>query len=363
MPGNALPLQNIPYSLRQLSKPQARFCLSVARFIESELSIALTGSRILVGLSGGADSCTLLLCLHYLAGIKKFSLCAAHLDHALRPSSAAEAEWCKELCSQLSIPFFSTRLDIASMSQDAKTGIEEYARSARYAFFNSVADQERCCWIATGHNKNDLAEDVLMRLVRGAGWPGLGGMPAVAPSRRLMRPLLMSSRPDIENFLAGIGLTWLEDESNIDQAYFRNRVRSVFLPLVLKENPSFLDTVAGLWLLARTDEAYFDELLSETLATGKDIIACSSLCASEEVKFFTGLNQLKTLPKALRLRLYKYMLAKLGKGQPLLDNLLRLDAGLTSLLEGKGRQRESRHQFPGGKQAVVSSKGIRWEKS
>lgn len=347
----------LPVSLQQLPPAQARFCLAAARFLEKDLAVALQGAKILVALSGGADSSALLLCLRCLSQSKGFSLRAAHLDHALRPSSAEEAEQCRRLCESLSIPFSSRRVDVAALSQEEKTGVEACARKVRYAFFSSLADDEGCDWIAFGHNKNDLAEDMLMRLMRGAGWPGLGGMRAIDEKRRLLRPLLMTSREEIEAFLQGLGIAWIEDESNADAAYFRNRVRNTLLPLILKENPAFLESAAGLWRLARADERYF----SEALAGKKPLQELSVAPGEGESSLFTPMAELRAMPQALRLRLYKSMLDKLGSGQALLDNLLRLDASLADFISGAARHGQREHQFPGGKTALVSSKGICWK--
>lgn len=355
MPGNPESFEKIPPGLQQLAPPQARFCLSVARFVEKDLCVRLTGTRILVALSGGADSSALLLCLRYLSQKSHFSLCVAHLDHAIRDSSAYEAEWCRALCARLAIPFFSRRVDVAAMSGKEKAGLEENARNTRYAFFRAVAEAEGCDWTVTGHSKNDLAEDVLMRLLRGAGWPGLGGMPAVDPERRLLRPLLMSARREIESFLKPLGLVWLEDESNADPAYFRNRVRNILLPLMLEENPAFLDTAAGLWRLARIDEDFFEAIVPAAASCGEG-------GELPERTLFTRMADLRTLPQAVRLRLYKKNLARLGSGQALLDNLLRLDKSLENTLQGTAREGRSEHQFPGGKLAVVTRRGISWEK-
>ena len=345
----------LPPTLQRLSPHQARFCLTAARFMEKELALSLAGQRILVAYSGGADSTALLLALHYLAPGKDFSLCAAHLDHSLRPASAREADECRRLCLRLNIPFFTRRLDIAAISRKNGTGLEECARRERYAFLSSVALQENCDWIAAAHNQNDLAEDILMRLIRGAGWPGLGGMPALDWKRHLVRPLLLHPREAIEDFLVGLGVNWATDESNTDPAYLRNRVRSSLLPLILQENPSFLDSAAGLWRLARIDEAWFAGLLPPVTApSGQENTGPDD--GSPDV--FTDMDDLRGLPKALRLRLYKNILQKLGGGQALLDNLLRLDAGVEEAVRGKGPGRA--HQFPGGKRAVVNARGITW---
>ena len=336
---------SLPQTLQDLSPAQARFCLGTNRFLRKELGVSLTGTRILAGFSGGADSTALLLTLRYLAPVSGFSLYAAHLDHGLRPGSSGEAEACRVFCEALGIPFFLERLE----RPDSAAGIEDASRRARYAFFDRAASHCGADWIATGHNANDLAEDVLMRLTRGAGWPGLSGMAAVDSRRRLLRPLLLTARSALEDFLRSLGTGWLTDESNCDRSYFRNRVRHDLLPFFLKENPAFLDAVAGLWRLGRIDETCFEEVL-----TG---FADNVEQDGEKTPFFLERRVLEAMPKALRLRLYKRTLDALGKGQALMPGLLALDEAF--LRNGT----PTTHQFPGGKQARADAGGIRWSRS
>ena len=404
-------IPRIPASLQALPPAQARFCLAVSRFVKQDLGLDIRGASLLVGFSGGADSTALLLVLHYLAPSLHLTLAAAHLDHGLRPSSGREADLCRAFCRELGIACVSERRDVAAERQRNKTGIEEQGRAARYGFFAQAAARMGSDWIATGHQNNDLAEDLLMRLIRGAGWPALSGMPAVDPERRLLRPLLLTPRKDIEEFLSSLGLPWLRDESNDDRAYLRNRVRLDLLPLVLRENPAFLNSAAGLWRLGRIDEDYFDALLPDPAAppereeepapqpapdlltnpetqpkcrgkgwqalagcgaeprfrqTASTKLALSAVSDQPEPPappvsgFAPALvmraEQLATLPKALRLRFYRKALSRLGPGQPLLPLLLALDRAWINGGE------KTTHRFPGGKTAVVDKKRIFWKK-
>ena len=369
----------IPASLQELQPAQARFCLAVSRFVKHDLGLDIRGASLLVAFSGGADSTALLLALRYLAPSLHLKLAAAHLDHGLRPSSDKEADFCRAICDELGIVCVSERRDVAARRRRNKTGLEEEGRSARYDFFAQVASRLENDWIVTGHQNNDLAEDVLMRLIRGAGWPALSGMPAVDRKRRLLRPLLLTPRKDIEDFLSSLGLTWLQDESNDDRAYLRNRVRLDLLPLVLRENPAFLNNAAGLWRLGRIDEEYFSALLPSpdtppgqeeepAPEPGPEGLTIPSPEAADRPEppgrpgfgsasaLVMRREQLTVLPKALRLRFYRKALSRLGPGQPLLPLLLALDRAWTNGGE------KTTHRFPGGKSAVVDKKSIFWKK-
>ena len=358
-----LSLSAPPGSLQSLPPAQARFCLSVSRFVEKELELRLEDAAVLVGFSGGADSTALLLSLHYLAPRLGCTLIAAHLDHQLRPTSEQEALACREFCAGLGVPFISGKDCVSTLSQRTQCGVEDAGRAARYRFYAETAEQHGCDWIAVGHTANDLAEDVLMRLVRGTGWPGLSGMAAVDGERRIVRPLLLSSRAGIEDFLTGLGVGWLTDESNADPAYFRNRIRHTLLPLLLRENPNLLDGIAGLWRLGRIDRVYFESVVPGFVSNDR-LLPTKRGEHGERTpdlpgpatpeRHFSPHDQLMALPKALRLRLYKKELDALGPGQARLSSLLALD---DAFLRQGGK---TKHQFPGGKLALLSKKGILW---
>ncbi len=360
-------LPRIPESLQKLTPAQARFCLAVARFLKLDLDLDIRGHSLLVGFSGGADSMALLLVLHYLAPSLSLRLTAAHLNHGLRPSSAEEADFCRAFCQRLGVPYLSEACDIVGQSRRNKTGLEEEGRAARYDFFARAGRESGSDWIATGHQNNDLAEDLLMRLIRGAGWPALSGMPAVDRNRGLLRPLLHTPRKDIEDFLLSLDLDWVRDESNEDRAYLRNRVRAELLPLILRENPAFLATATGLWKLGRIDQDYFGALLPSPDAVSDpdstpevlpDPVSAPSPPSGDRnaPAILMRREWLETMPKALRLRFYKKVLSGLGPGQPLLPSLLALDrAWLTG-------GEKSTHHFPGRKTAMVNKKSILWRK-
>lgn len=194
------------------------------------------GSRGLVAVSGGADSVALFHLLHGVAKTRKLELHMAHLDHALRPDSPADAAHVRDLCGALSVPLTEKRIDIEALAKAGKGGIEETAREARRHFLRETARAEGCSWIALAHQRDDQAETFLLRLLRGAGTTGLAGMRPVDPP--FVRPLLEFSRAELVYWLAGEGIAWREDASNQDTAFARNRVRHELLPLLASYNPA-----------------------------------------------------------------------------------------------------------------------------
>lgn len=332
-PNTTVKLQNMP-------APQAHFCLRVERFLRREIEVELDGGVVVCGFSGGVDSTVLLAVLAALAPRLGCTVVAAYLDHGLRSESADEAVHCGELCAKLGVEFATERVDVAALADGA--GLEEVAREARYAFLHRVLDAQAASpkYLAVGHHLDDLAEDMLMRLTRGTGWPQLGGMRAYDPARRLLRPLLTTTRKDIERFARPLELPWVEDASNLDPAAsLRNRMRLEVMPLLLRENPNFLESVASLWRGAQEDRDYYASLAASVRDPQPD-------------PNFLPRGAIADLHPTLRLRIYKTCLESLGPGQPLADGLRRLDAAFLSGGGGKTLQ------FPGDKEARVSGSGV-----
>lgn len=336
-------------TLQELPKDAARLALEVEKFITRELDFDPAGKELVLAFSGGADSKALFYIMLVLAPRLRFSLSIAHLDHSLRESSKSEAEDAKKLAEEYGLVCHTSRMDVGALSQKLKLGSEEAGRVARLEFMEHLkrkaGKEGRDLWIIFGHQLNDLAEDVMMRLVRGTGWPALGGMRGLDEARRHLRPLLLTSRADIEKFLISLKADWIKDPMNEDPAYLRNRVRSRIVPLLLEENPSFLQGVADLWRLSGWDGELYSGLLKQVNAKPE----ADGLTLEHAA--------LGALPKALRLRAYKKALEALpGPGQPLLSNLLALDRAWADKKGG------AELQFPGNKKARVIRGAIKFSR-
>ncbi|MEW6273073.1 MAG: tRNA lysidine(34) synthetase TilS [Thermodesulfobacteriota bacterium] len=197
-------------------------------------SAAAAGSRLLVAASGGADSTALLFALDALCrrGELDATLAVAHLNHLLRGAeSEGDAAHVRELARSLGLPcFVGERPDLAG----TRANREARAREARYAFLREVAQGWGAGHVLVAHTRDDQAETLLLRLARGAGPAGLGGM---APARGdgVLRPLLEQTHEACVAYLRGRGVAWREDSSNADESLFRNRVRRRLLPALEKE--------------------------------------------------------------------------------------------------------------------------------
>lgn len=345
----------LPRRLQELPRPCARLCLRVRRFIHSLLPEASLSGPVLVAFSGGADSTALAIILHCLG----MSPQLAHLDHGLRAESRAEALHAASFAQRLNAPFLTERIAVADLARQENLGLEAAGRLARYRFLERARRETGADWIATGHQLDDLCEDQLMRLIRGTGWPGLGGMPALDGKRRLLRPLLATRRSEIETFLAALGLDRIEDPSNSDARFTRNRIRHELLPIIRRENPAHADAGLDLWRLARLDESYWNGIIEPALAAIRPELLPAEACERPRdalPALHLPRHAFAHLPAAARLRVYMALIrngAELrGKGQARAETLFRLDE---CCMNGQGVKH---FQFPGQLSLIVCAEGV-----
>jgi len=248
------------------------------------------GDRVVIGVSGGADSVCL---LHILNRLKKelgISLHIAHLDHALRKESGKDAKFVERIATKLKIPIILKRVDIKRIAK--KLSLEEAARNIRLAFLLRVASKVEADKVALAHNFDDQAETVLMRILRGTGLYGLSG---ISLKRRMgqtiiIRPLLEIRRKEIEGFLKAEKIGFCTDKTNRDEVYFRNKIRRRLLPLLEKEyNKNIREVLFNLALSAGSDYECLKEIAARSFKGSKIKLNLDSL--------------IKLHPSIMRLRL------------------------------------------------------------
>lgn len=222
------------------------------------------GSKILVGLSGGADSTALVCALKELEEKLDITLCAVHVNHMIRQGEAdRDQQFSEQLCKSKGIPFYCKKIDIPALCEKSGNSTELEARIRRYEAFEQLAKQVGADYIATAHNKNDLCETMIFNLVRGCSLKGLTSVPAKRDN--IIRPLLNCSREEIENYLKQSGQDFVTDSTNFDTIYSRNHIRHKVMPALLKINPSLNDTLFKSSLRFKQDNDFLYDLARQHL--------------------------------------------------------------------------------------------------
>lgn len=253
------------------------------------------GDRVIVALSGGADSVALTFGLYLLKEELGITLEAAHFNHHLRGEESHRDEaFVRAFCQSYGIP---VRISGAQVLPGEK-GLEAAAREARYAFLRSLPGK-----VATAHTADDNAETVLLRLLRGTGLKGLG---AIAPvNGNIIRPMLSVTREEVEAFLEEYALPHVEDSSNGENAFLRNRVRHEIMPLLRQENPRIGENLSAMAQNFRQEEAFLQSLLPETMPP---------------------VSRLKELPGPIRRRLLERFLKDSGVKEPEQVHILQMES-------------------------------------
>ena len=222
---------------------------------------------LVVAVSGGPDSLTLLYALADLQEPLKLRLHGAHLDHGLRGSQGtADSRFVAQTFRTLGIPATVEEADVPSVRARDRLSVEEAARKVRYVFLSKVAHEVQAHAVALGHTADDQAETVLMHLIRGTGLTGLRGMEPLSrwrpspdePGLTLIRPLLNVTRQETEAYCRAQGLLPRQDESNLSSEFTRNRLRNQLLPVLQSFNPNIRDALLRLAHSAAQDLAYLE---------------------------------------------------------------------------------------------------------
>lgn len=307
-----------------------------------QTSLLKPGLRLAVAVSGGADSVALFRALAERSGELGLVLHAAHLHHGLRGAEAdGDLEFVRSLAAELRLPFHEARVDTAAEARsNAAAGkpaetIEEAARRLRYAWFRQLLSETPLDAIATAHTLDDQAETVVAKFLRGAWTEGLAGIaPRLqTPEGPILRPLLATTRAEVEAYLGALGQSWREDSTNRHLTFTRNRIRHELLPLLERWNPRLPQHLAQMAELARDEEAWWQSevarLASQLLLPGKPVRgggrAAGDGLALEAVR-------LSALQPALQRRLLRHAAALLG---------VRLDFPATEALRTLGLEGRS----------------------
>jgi tRNA(Ile)-lysidine synthase len=283
-----------------------------------EQQLLRPGNRVAVACSGGADSVALLRILVDMREELGVVLSVAHFHHQIRGAEAdADQQFVADLADKHQLKFHPGSGNVPAYASQHKISIETAARDLRHQWFAELVNDGKTDLIATAHTLDDQAETVLMRVLRGTGTRGLAGIAPVQKAKHLVRPLLTTSRREVEAYLETIGQTWREDSSNLDVAHTRNRIRHTLMPLLERDfNPAIRETLADMAELARAEEEYWSAELSQLLPRlvlqGKPSRSGRSSSGDSQGVLALDVAALRGLPVALQRLVIHGIAEKLG---------------------------------------------------
>ena len=233
-----------------------------------EYNLIEKNDSIVVGVSGGPDSMTLLSILLKLKEEFNLKIYVAHVNHMLRENAIKDEEYVKEFCEKNNIEIFIKKANIFEIAQKEKIGLEEAGRNVRYNFFEEVLKNTESNKIAIAHNLNDKVETIIMNTLRGSGVSGLKGIEA--KRKKYIRPLIEIERYEIEKYCIENKINPRHDESNDDNIYTRNKIRNIVIPYIKNEfNPNIIKTLNRLSEIIKEEDEYVQ---SETEKIFKEIL-------------------------------------------------------------------------------------------
>ena len=223
------------------------------------------GDKIILGVSGGPDSISMLNILNNIRNDKKlqlkFDIIVAHVNHNIRKEAIDDQKFVENFCKKINIPFYVKSIDIPQISKNQKIGEEEAGRNARYQFFDEILEKEHANKIAIAHNKNDKIETIIMNIFRGSGIAGLRGIEPIK-NNKYIRPLIECERKEIEKYCKEQGIEPKIDKTNFENEYTRNKIRNIIIPYIKKEfNPNIIETMDRLSNLVKEEDEYLEKLV------------------------------------------------------------------------------------------------------
>ena len=233
-----------------------------------EYNLIEKNDSIVVGVSGGPDSMTLLSILLKLKEEFNLKIYVAHVNHMLRENAIKDEGYVKEFCEKNNIEIFIKKANISEIAQKEKIGLEEAGRNVRYNFFEEVLKNTESNKIAIAHNLNDKVETIIMNTLRGSGVSGLKGIEA--KRKKYIRPLIEIERYEIEKYCIENKINPRHDESNDENTYTRNKIRNIVIPYIKNEfNPNIIKTLNRLSEIIKEEDEYVQ---SETEKIFKEIL-------------------------------------------------------------------------------------------
>ena len=280
------------------------------------------GDKVVVAVSGGPDSITMLDILNEIKNEKiiDFEISVAHINHMIREEAKSDELYVKNYCEEKNIDFYSKSIDVLKLANNNKTGTEEMGRIVRYKFFDEVLEKTGSNKVSIAHNKNDKAETMIMNILRGSGISGLKG---IEPKRgKYIRPLIECERYEIENYCKEKNLNPRIDKTNFDNTYTRNKIRNVVIPYIKEEfNPNIVNTLNRLSELVVEEEEYIENRVKKAYET--------LLIKEDKKEIILDLKKFNEEEKVIKSRIVLYTITRLlgncqGIGKVHIEDIIKL---------------------------------------
>ncbi len=323
------------------------------------------GDRVVVGLSGGADSCAL---LHFLVSLKKdmnITVYACHINHLLRGEEAERDElFVTELCKRYDVRLFKLRADVGLEAQKRKIGTEQCGRDIRYDFFRKTAESLDAK-IATAHTASDNAETVIFNLTRGSGIAGLCGIPPVRNG--IVRPLIEVTRQEVEKYCTDNNISYVTDSTNLTHDYTRNKIRLDVIPILKQINPMFEMSVSGMSGRMRETEHFLSQSAETALKKSeinggydaKELLKLENAVFNEAVRLM--LKKINIVPDSKHIELVKKIVYNNGAVEIKKNIFAVSKQGILRIYEKKNQAIDKEVPYNNQKSLSVNHRNIKLE--
>ena len=272
--------------------------------------------KVLIGVSGGPDSITLLNILYELG----YNIMVAHINHGIRDNAENDEKFVSDFCKVRNIPCFIKKVKLKEIETDMT--LEELGRKIRYDFFYEIMEKYECTKIATAHNANDNAETIIMNIIRGTGLSGLRGIEAKREDGIVVRPLIDTSRQDIEKYCSEKQLNPCHDESNDEAIYTRNKVRLELIPYIENNiNSNVVSNINRMSSIISLEEEFIQKIVDESYN--------NCIVAEEQGRVLCDLRKFNGLDDVIKKRLIiKFIIKTIGNAKDIervhIEDILKL---------------------------------------
>ena len=275
---------------------------------------------IVVGVSGGPDSITLLECLRkYQKKLKINKIVVAHINHLIRKDSTEDEKYVENYCNKYNITFYAKRISVEKIAQELKKGTEETGREIRYNFFDEIMQKEKATKIAIAHNMNDNAETLLLNLIRGAGMYGLEGIQPIEYNK-FIKPLINCKKSEIEDYCKLNKLNPRIDSTNQENIYTRNKIRNLIIPELEKINPNLIKTLQRTTEIIKEENSYIEKKVEDKY---------QNLANKTKKSINFELKEFREQDKAIQIRLINKAISEISENKNNIskiniDNIIKL---------------------------------------